>query len=181
MNHYAGIELAGNRVFVRFALDLAEIPTLQVGDAVRRPGFAASVARQLDLRIGGTRVPLVPMRSSRDGAGGAAGLPTLRFDAVYRALRYGEASSRSPIATYPNRIGWREITVTARDGARVLPPRHRRSSRSDELRAYPDELLASPLDVRSAVARSRPAPRQVRRRSSRRPPRLPTAAAGSRR
>jgi nickel/cobalt exporter len=27
VNHYAGIELAGNRVYVHYALDLAEIPT----------------------------------------------------------------------------------------------------------------------------------------------------------
>ena len=37
VNHYAGIELAGDRVFVRYVLDLAEIPTFQSGDRVRAP------------------------------------------------------------------------------------------------------------------------------------------------
>ena len=55
-------------------------------------------------------------------------------------------------------------------------------SRSDALRAYPDELLASPLDVRSAVVRYTPgatpgAPPEL----DAFPLRPPTAAEGSRR
>ena len=150
VNHYAGLELAGNRVFVRFALDLAEIPTLQSGKDVRRAGYAASVARRLELRIGGTRVPLEPLRHRVTERKGAAGLATLRFDAVYAApLRSGVLTFED--TTLPGRIGWREITVIARDGALVRASSVPAVSRSDELRAYPDDLLASPLDVRSAV------------------------------
>ena len=157
VNHYAGVELAGSRIYVRFALDLAEIPTLQAGDAVRRAGFAESLTRQLELRIGGTRVPLVPVRHRVTEREGAAGLPTLRFDAVFAApLREGELTFADH--TFPNRIGWREITVTARDGARLLTSSAPSVSLSDELRAYPEELLASPLDVRSAVVGYRPGP-----------------------
>ena len=155
VNHYAGVELAGSRVYVRFALDLAEIPTLQAGDAVRRAGFAASVARQLELRIGGTRIPLEPVRHRLTEREGAAGLATLRFDAVFAApLRGGELTFAD--RTFPGRIGWREITVIARDGARVRESSAPAISRSDELRAYPDELLASPLDMRSAEVRFTP-------------------------
>ena len=32
VNRYAGIELAGSSLYVRYALDLAEIPTYQLGD-----------------------------------------------------------------------------------------------------------------------------------------------------
>ena len=49
VNSYSGIELAGNRVYVHYVLDLAEIPTFQEGDRVRAPGFAARMARGLDL------------------------------------------------------------------------------------------------------------------------------------
>ncbi len=42
VNHFAAVDLAGDAVFVRYALDLAEIPTFQEGAAVRRPGYAAS-------------------------------------------------------------------------------------------------------------------------------------------
>ena len=61
VNHYAGIELAGDRVYVRYVLDLAEIPTFQFGDEVRAPGFATTVTKNLELRLGGRRVALRPL------------------------------------------------------------------------------------------------------------------------
>ncbi len=39
VNHYAEVLLSGDRVYVTYALDLAEIPTFQEGDAVRSPGL----------------------------------------------------------------------------------------------------------------------------------------------
>jgi ABC-type nickel/cobalt efflux system permease component RcnA len=54
---------------------------------------------------------------------------------------------------FAGRIGWREVTVAARDGARVLESSAPAASRSDELRAYPRDLLRSPLDVSEATAR----------------------------
>jgi nickel/cobalt exporter len=152
VNHYAGIELAGDRVFVRYVLDLAEIPTFQSGDEVRAGGYVEAVARRLELRIDGVRVPLAWLQHRVVGRPGAGGLSTLRFEAVYAAPLAG---SRLTFVdrTFPNRIGWREITIRARDGARVLDASVPSTSRSDELRAYPRSLLASPLDVRSATGR----------------------------
>ena len=46
VNHFAAVDLAGNGVYVRYALDLAEIPTFQEGGKVRKPGFAAVIARE---------------------------------------------------------------------------------------------------------------------------------------
>jgi ABC-type nickel/cobalt efflux system permease component RcnA len=152
VNHYAGIELAGNRVYIRFVLDLAEIPTYQEGGRVRAPGYATAVGRELELRLDGTRTPLVPVAHRVSSRPGAGGLPTLRFEAVYRAPRSGTSLAFAD-HTFRSRIGWREITVTARDGARLVEASAPAESRSDELRAYPQALLASPLDVRSARAR----------------------------
>ena len=152
VNHYAGIELAGDRVFVLYVLDLAEIPTFQTGDRVREPRYAEEVASDLDLRLDGARVllrPLVHRISERPGAGG---LPTLRFEAVYAAPLPGEALTFVD-RSFSTRIGWREITIRARDGARVLSASVPATSRSDELRSYPRDLLRSPLDVRVASAR----------------------------
>ena len=42
VNHYAGVELAGDRVYVRYVLDMAEIPTFQFGDDVRAAGAVYS-------------------------------------------------------------------------------------------------------------------------------------------
>lgn len=155
VNHYAGIELAGDRVYVRYALDLAEIPTFQFGRDVRRPGFAVNVARQLELRLDGRRVPLRPVTHRVAERGGAGGLKTLRFDAVFSAQATGRSLSFED-RLFASRIGWREITITARDGARLLRSSAPTTSRSGELRAYPADLLRSPLDVRSAVARFEP-------------------------
>ena len=152
VNHYAGIEVAGNRVYVRFVLDLAEIPTYQEGGRVRAPRYAAEVARELELRLDGMRARLVPVAHGVSSRPGAGGLPTLRFEAVYRAPRSG-TSLEFADHTFRSRIGWREITVTARDGARLVDASVPAESRSDELRAYPQALLASPLNVRSARAR----------------------------
>ena len=152
VNHYAGIELAGNRAYVRLVLDLAEIPTFQTGHRVRAPEYAATLARELDLRLDGARVALRPVSHRLSTRKGAGGLPTLRFEAVYAAPLAGsrlEFSDRS----YASRIGWREITLVGRDGARVIGASVPAASRSDELRAYPRELLRSPLDVRSATSR----------------------------
>ena len=44
VNRYAGIELAGSNIYVRYALDLAEIPTYQLGAEVRAPGYPARLA-----------------------------------------------------------------------------------------------------------------------------------------
>jgi ABC-type nickel/cobalt efflux system permease component RcnA len=155
VNHYAGIELAGDRVYVRFVLDLAELPTFQTGDAVRDAGYAATVARLLELRLDGRRVALTPVSSSTVERAGAGGLKTLRFEAVYSAPASGTALSFVD-NTFAGRIGWREVTVRARDGARLHRTSVPADSRSDELRAYPQDLLRSPLDVRSATARFEP-------------------------
>ena len=151
VNHYAGIELAGSRIYMRFVLDLAEIPTYQEGGHVRSPAYAAGVARELELRVDGTRARLVPVAHRVSSRPGAGGLPTLRFEAIYQASRGGRSVAFAD-HTFSSRIGWREITVSARDGARLVKASVPSSSRSDELRAYPQTLLRSPLDVRSATA-----------------------------
>ena len=152
VNHYSGIELAGSRVYVRFVLDLAEIPTYQEGGRVRARGYAAGVARELELRVDGTRARLVPLAHRVSSRPGAGGLPTLRFEVIYRASRGGRSLSFAD-RTFASRIGWREITISARDGARLVDASAPATSRSDELRAYPQALLRSPLDVRTATAR----------------------------
>jgi len=155
VNHYAAVELAGNRVFVRYVLDLAEIPTFQSGDRIRAPGYAAEAANGLELRLGGDRAMLHPLDHRVSERPGAGGLPTLRFEALYVA-RLHATSLTFADRTFSSRIGWREITVGARDGARLVTSSVPSASRSDELRAYPRDRLRSPLDVRFATVRFAP-------------------------
>jgi ABC-type nickel/cobalt efflux system permease component RcnA len=149
VNHFAAVDLAGNGVYVRYALDLAEIPTFQEGANVRKPGYAAILARSLELRVDGGRVPLTVVSHRTSERPGAGGLKTLRFDAVYSAPVKGSKLTFTDRA-YASRIGWREIVVTGRNGASVTTSSAPASSRSNELRTYPTSLLRSPLDIHSA-------------------------------
>jgi nickel/cobalt exporter len=155
VNHFAAVDLAGNGVYVRYALDLAEIPTFQEGADVRRPGYAATLTPKLELTVDGRRIPLVVLAHRTSERPGAGGLKTMRFDAVFRAAAKGTRLTFADHA-YGSRIGWREIVVTARDGATVGASSVPATSRSNELRAYPKSLLRSPLDVRSASVSYRP-------------------------
>jgi nickel/cobalt exporter len=155
VNHFANLDLAGDSVYVRYALDLAEIPTFQEGAEVRKPGYAAILARSLDLRVDGKRVPLTVLSHRTSERPGAGGLKTMRFDAVFRAAATGKQLTFADHA-YANRIGWREIVVTARDGAHIAQTSALATSRSDELRAYPQSLLRSPLGMRSATVEYTP-------------------------
>jgi len=151
VNRYSGIEIAGSSVYVRYALDLAEIPAYQLGADVKRPGYAASLARDLELTLDGRRVPLRVLEQRVVSRPGAGGLKTLRLDVVYEALGEGRELVFLDRA-FPGRIGWREVTLAARDGAQVVRSTAPSTSESRALRAYPKDLLRSPLDVSSAVA-----------------------------
>jgi nickel/cobalt transporter (NicO) family protein len=151
VNRYAGIELAGSEIYVRYALDLAEIPTYQLGDEVRQPGYARRLARTLALTLDGQRVPLRVIESRATARPGAGGLETLRLDVVYRGRGTGTELAFED-TSFPGRVGWREVTISARDGARVLETEAAVTSASDLLREYPSDQLSSPLDVSSASA-----------------------------
>jgi nickel/cobalt transporter (NicO) family protein len=139
---------------VKYVLDLAEIPTYQERDRVRRAGFAARVSRGLVLELDGNRAALKTLASRTRSRPGAGGLPTLRFEAVFEADRTGSAVHLED-ANFEGRIGWREVVVRADRGAHVVSSDAPAKSVSDELRAYPADLLSEPLDVSSADAELR--------------------------
>ena len=151
VNRYAGIEVAGNQVYVRYALDLAEIPTYQLGGEVRASGYPVKLARKLVLTLDGARVPLRVVGSRTLARPGAGGLETLRLDVVYRGSGTGTELAFSD-TSFPGRIGWREVTIAGRDGARVLAADAPETSPSEMLRRYPSDRLRSPLDVSTASA-----------------------------
>jgi nickel/cobalt transporter (NicO) family protein len=151
INHYAGVEVAGSDIYVRYALDVAEIPTYQLGSEIRSAGYPARLARDLHLTLDGRRVRLRVVESRSSLRPGAGGLKTLRLDVVYRARGDGtELAFRDQ--AFPERIGWREVTIAGRDGGRVLDATVAATTTSDMLRKYPVDLLRSPLDVSSASA-----------------------------
>jgi ABC-type nickel/cobalt efflux system permease component RcnA len=135
VNRFSRVEVAGPRVYVRYVLDLAEIPTFQAGK-IDAQVYARRVARGAHLTVNGRRVRLIPVETSLAHPAGAGGLKTTRFEVV---LRGPVLTSRSEVdyrdVNYANRIGWKEVLVGSAP------------SRSHELRAYPHDLLSSPLSV----------------------------------
>lgn len=151
VNRYAGIELSGSEIYVRYALDLAEIPTYQLGDEVRASGYPADLARRLELTLDGKPVPLRVLESRTVRRPGAGGLKTLRLDVIYLAEGTGRDLTFAD-RSFAGRIGWREVTLSARDGASVVRSGVPATSESAALRSYPKDLLRSPLDVSNASA-----------------------------
>lgn len=145
INRFSRLETSGPRLYVLYVLDMAEIPTFQAGRIDPR-AYARRIARNAELSVDGRRARLTPLGHALAHPPGAGGLRTTRLEVVLRG----------PILHYPSRviyhdnnyrgrIGWKEIVV----GSKV-------HSVSDELRAYPKELLSSPLDVTSVTARLAP-------------------------
>jgi nickel/cobalt transporter (NicO) family protein len=161
VNRFSAVQLSGEDVFVHYVLDLAEIPTYQEGAKVRSAAFTEEVARHLVLEVDGTRVVLVPVKRRLSTKRGAGGLPTLRFEAVFGSTNRiaGLTHTASLVfhdTNFGDRIGWKEIVVRADHGASIESSTVPAESTSDELRAYPKDLLRSPLDVSSARVAFRP-------------------------
>jgi ABC-type nickel/cobalt efflux system permease component RcnA len=107
----------------------------------------------LKLTVDGAPVALRLTGKSVSKQPGAAGLFTLRI--VYELT--GEFASagvarrfRFENANMAERAGWREIVVAPASGAQVFDSTAYGGGVTDELRAYPEDLLLAPLDERVA-------------------------------
>jgi ABC-type nickel/cobalt efflux system permease component RcnA len=160
VNRYSGLELSGDRIYVKYVLDMAEIPTFQerqkiTDEKAYERELAARIGRGLDLQLDGKRVGLTPLDHALAFPPGAAGLRTLRFEAVYAAAaRPGALAFRD--TNFADRIGWKEVVLRARDGASASWSSVPSASVSHELAAYPKDLLRSPLEVTTATATLEP-------------------------
>ena len=144
------------------------------------PGTPLELAEDLELRSTAGRVPARSLGTAL--ASGRARRPEdVALRRVYVPPRAVDGLSFSDRPS-PSRIGWEEVTVGARDGARVRAASVAATSRSDELRAYPQGSAA--LAARRHAARppsSRRAPRSGRPgASARRAPSSIGAEASSR-
>jgi nickel/cobalt transporter (NicO) family protein len=143
INRFARVEVSGHRLYVRYVLDLAEIPTFQARQAGVSPSaYAKRLARGLHLTLDGHEATLEPSAHALAFPAGVGGLHTMRLELILRGPAVNTTESLGVRDTnYAGRIGWKEIVVGANT-----------RSRSDELRAYPKSLLQSPLDVTSTSA-----------------------------
>jgi len=145
INRFSRVEVSGHQLYVRYVLDMAEIPTFQAGHIDAR-AYARRIARNAQLVVDGKAVPLVPLGTALAHPPGAAGLRTTRLEVILAGPTLSRKVSISyQDNNYKDRIGWKEI---------VVGPKAR--STSDELRAYPKNLLQSPLDITSVKTQLAP-------------------------
>jgi len=143
INRFARVEVAGHRLYVRYVLDMAEIPTFQARQEGVSPAvYARRLAAGLNITVDGRPAVLTPTAHALAFPMGVGGLHTMRLEAIFRGPVV-DGASRVIVhdRNYADRIGWKEIVVGA-----TTP------SLSDELRAYPKSLLQSPLDRTTATA-----------------------------
>jgi nickel/cobalt transporter (NicO) family protein len=163
VNRHSEVELSGDRAYVLYVLDMAEIPTFQARSQVRTMGrtrygemLAARIGRGLELRVGGRLLGLHELRHELAFPPGQAGLRTTRLEAVYRTESLPSGRPASLVVrdrNFAGRLGWKEIVLHASSGARIERSTAPASSVSQRLIVYPDDSLQSPLDVTQAAAR----------------------------
>ena len=143
INRFARVEVAGHHLYVRYVLDMAEIPTFQARQEGVNPGvYARRLAHGLHVTVDGRAAALRPVGHALAFPTGVGGLHTMRLESIFRGPTVDGASRVTVHDTnYAGRIGWKEIVVGANT-----------PSLSDELRAYPKSLLESPLDRTKATA-----------------------------
>jgi len=141
INRFSRVEVSGSRLYVFYVLDMAEIPTYQAG-TIDVHAYETRIAAGAKLTVAGRPVALTPIKAALAHPPGAGGLRTTRLEIVLRGpLLQGATRIAYRDTNYSDRIGWKEIVIGAGT-----------PSRSDELRAYPKDMLSSPLDITSATA-----------------------------
>lgn len=169
VNQYSRIEVEKAQVKIRAVLDMAEIPTFQESQTIDAdkdgalseteinayagkitPGYISNFSLSVDgapieLRATATNISLPP---------GSGNLPTMRVvwdlvgdlpnsENVVRKLKFENKNN-------PARIGWNEIVIERVAGVNIFDSTAFGSGITDELKAYPQETLSSPLTERAA-------------------------------
>jgi ABC-type nickel/cobalt efflux system permease component RcnA len=168
INHFSRLAVGRDRVNVHYVVDMAEIPAFQAlqkidADADGTPSAielktyleqaADGYTQGLQLQVGDRAVPLQVTPKTVTLPPGMGGLPTLRLE--YDFIGIIPTSGTSDVqalhfedTNHPYRIGWREMVVQAQPGISIFNSSAYGNAITDELKAYPQDLLTTPLDER---------------------------------
>jgi ABC-type nickel/cobalt efflux system permease component RcnA len=162
INHYAGLHVSPGLITIDYVLDMAEIPAFQEislfdangngqpDSSETGPYHAAkcgSIRSDLELRVNHQPAALTVASSHIEFPAGAGGLITLRLTCKFTAPLANEVTNISfRDNLYHERLGWREIVVTSDEVG--LQGDFARTSLSERLTVYPNDMLSSPLDQR---------------------------------
>jgi hypothetical protein len=163
INRSATLDVSGNRLYVSYVLDLAEVPTFQDEQAgVHAADYLRRIERGLHVTVAGEPVALRPVARRLAHPRGQGGLKTTRFEIVFAGPELGGTQEiRLADDTYGSRIGWKEVVVRARAGGDVVsasapatsPTLARRylSMTSTELRDGPKTMVGTLARTKSAA------------------------------
>ncbi|MEU0163501.1 nickel transporter [Streptomyces sp. NPDC006261] len=172
VNYHTGLVLRPDRIDTRIIVDRAEIAALQerpvvdsdhddtVSDSESRAyaeEACSGLRARLHLNVGGKRVDWKHSSATLVYENGEAGLKTSRLTCeLTTQAALGEPTDIRAETDYDTtRIGWHEMTATGQ-GIRITRTDVPAASATRELRQYPQDPLASPLDQRTAALRSEP-------------------------
>ncbi len=168
VNRYSRLEIGAAGVRLFYVLDMAEIPTLQEKDGLidtnndktisetERQVYldrkVAELQNNLKLSVSGSPVTLRPLSKELIFPKGQGDLDTIRLTVRFEtdALPSNSASLDYRDENYRDRIGWSEIVVRNATGVALEKSSVSATDQSQELRRYPEDMLASPLAVTSA-------------------------------
>lgn len=170
VNHYSRLEVAPSQIQTFYVVDLAEIPTFQLKqkidtngdnqlDSAEQAAYAAqrseALLKGLSLSANNSALSMTVRSPAIEMSPGQGGLETMRL--TFWIDSPVPAGMASPLRIAFNdsndldRLGWREIVVRAADGVRISDANVSDKDVSNELRAYPDDLLNQPLRETSAT------------------------------
>jgi nickel/cobalt transporter (NicO) family protein len=170
INHFSRLDVGSQRVTIHYVVDMAEIPTFQTLQEVDLdedgipsaselqtyleqaiPTYGSGLKLIVDalpvtLQLGKREISLPP---------GVGGLPTLRIEADFVGVIPPEANSTLHQLHFEDtndrhRLGWREIAIAPHTRIGVYNSSAYGNSVTDELKAYPQDLLTMPLNERTA-------------------------------
>lgn len=171
VNRYSRIEVGPERVTVQYVLDMAEIPTFQeiraqdrdiTADGAAKDQYASAQAAAIGQRIrftmNGAPIALAPESVDLTFPPGQANLETMRLSVRYSAPLHSEREQAAEYrdGNFTDRQGWKEIVVRALPGIALAASDAPTEDISDELRAYPQDMLQSPRDQDTAHFRFAP-------------------------
>ncbi|MFI5618651.1 nickel transporter [Streptomyces sp. NPDC051567] len=172
VNYHTGLTLYPDRVEATVIVDRAEIATVQERPRVdtdhdgettpaERRAYARTACEDLAGRLhvdtGGKPLRWRPSSAALGHEPGEAGLSTSRLTCAWTAPADLSRAAAVDLSTAydTRRIGWREITVRGR-GLRITGTALPAVSPTGELRRYPQDPSARPLDQHSASLRTEP-------------------------
>jgi nickel/cobalt transporter (NicO) family protein len=153
INHLSKVKISEDRIDVLYVLDQAEIPTTQERGDSRAEIIRSKqdeLRERLSLRVDGRRVPLRFLEPRLSFPEGQAGLDTTRFVQPLRATVSDPGRVVLRDETFADRVGWKAIVAEAGEGTAVRTAAPS-GDPTNGLRRYPEDLLNSPLDRRSAT------------------------------